>query len=201
MEDYPDSCFVEDAAVLAEKCAVITNPGAPSRKGEIAGIIPAIREFYPEADIHRIADPGTIEGGDVMRVEDTFYVGLSARTNPEGVRQFEALLQPYGYRVIQVPLREVLHLKTGINYLSQGRFLVSGEFADHPQFASFEKTLIPPEEDYAANCLWMNGSVLAPAGFPKTEAALRALGYPVLTVDTSEYRKIDGGLSCLSLRF
>jgi dimethylargininase len=201
LEEYPDSCFVEDVAILSERCAVITNPGAPSRRDETAGIIPAIREFYPETGIHRIADPGTIEGGDVMRVEDTFYVGLSARTNQEGIRQFQEILKPYGYQVIPVPLKEVLHLKTGINYLSDRRFLVSGEFTGRPDFAAFERTIVSPEEAYAANSLWMNGSVLVPAGFPQTEAAVRALGYPVLRVDTSEYRKIDGGLSCLSLRF
>jgi dimethylargininase len=103
--------------------------------------------------------------------------------------------------VIPVSFREVLHLKTGINYLSDRRFLVAGEFTDHPDFAGFERIPVPPEEDYAANSLWVNGSVLVPAGFPQTEGAIRALGYPVLRVDTSEYRKIDGGLSCLSLRF
>jgi dimethylargininase len=100
-----------------------------------------------------------------------------------------------------VALREVLHLKTGINYLSDRRFLVSGEFAGHPDFTAFETFTVDSEEAYAANSLWMNGSVLVPAGFPKTEGIIRTLGYPVLQVDTSEYRKIDGGLSCLSLRF
>ncbi|MDR3160014.1 MAG: hypothetical protein LBU28_00190 [Spirochaetaceae bacterium] len=201
LEEYPDSCFVEDTAVLGETWAVITCPGAPSRKGEAEAILPAIREFYPEARIHRITAPGTLEGGDVMRVEDTFYVGRSARTNDEGIRRFQDILKPYGCRVVPVALREVLHLKTGINYLSGRRVLVSGEFTGHPDFAGFERIPVPPQEGYAANCLWVNGSVLVPAGFPQTEGALRALGYPVLPVDTSEYRKIDGGLSCLSLRF
>jgi dimethylargininase len=201
LEEYPDSCFVEDVAVLGEKWAVITNPGAPSRKGETGAVIPALREFYPEDRIHRIAEPGTLEGGDVMRVEDTFYVGLSARTNDEGIRQFREILAPYGSRVVPVALREVLHLKTGVNYLSDRRLLVSGEFTGHRDFAGFEKIPVPPEEAYAANCVWVNGSVLVPEGFPQTEGALRALGYPVLRVDTSEYRKLDGGLSCLSLRF
>jgi dimethylargininase len=201
LEEYPDSCFVEDVAVLGEDWAVITNPGAPSRKGEIAGIVPAIRDFYGEARIHRITDPGTLEGGDVMRVGDRFYVGRSARTNDEGIRQFAEILKPWGYAVISVSLREVLHLKTGVNCLSGGRLLVSGEFIDKPEFASYDKTPIPPEEDYAANCLWINGTVIVPAGFPRTRTLIEGLGYKTLTVDTSEFRKIDGGLSCLSLRF
>jgi dimethylargininase len=201
LEEYPDGCFVEDVAVLSETWAVIANPGAPSRKGETARIIPAIREFYDEARIHRIAEPGALEGGDVMRVEDTFYVGLSARTNGEGIRQFQEILAPYGSRVVPVALRDLLHLKTAVNYLSGRRLLVFGELAGCPEFAGFEKIPVPPEEAYAANCLWVNGSVLVPEGFPQTEGAIRALGYPVLRVDTSEYRKIDGGLSCLSLRF
>ena len=200
LEEFPDSCFVEDTAVLGENWAVITRPGAPSRKDETAHILPAVRELYAEARIHRIAGPGALEGGDVMRVGDTFYVGRSARTNDEGIRQFTEILASYGCRVVPVMLRDALHLKTAVNYLSHGRLLVAGEMGGGADFAGFEKITIPPEEAYAANSLWVNGSVLVPAGFPRAEAAIRALGYPVLTVDTSEFRKIDGGLSCLSLR-
>ncbi|GHV71567.1 dimethylargininase [Spirochaetia bacterium] len=200
-EAYPDSCFVEDVAVLSEGCAVVTNPGARSRNGEVAGIIPVLKDFYPEKDIHRIVSPGTLEGGDVMRIEDRFYVGISARTNQGGIDQFAAILKPYGYTVVPIALAEVLHLKTGVNYLADNRLLVSGEFITKPEFASYNKTIIPPGEDYAANCLWINGTVVLPAGFPATEALLKPFGYPILPVDTSEFRKIDGGLSCLSLRF
>jgi dimethylargininase len=200
-EAYPDSCFVEDVAVLSERCAVVTNPGARSRNGEAAGIIPVLKDFYPEKDIHRIVSPGTLEGGDVMRIEDRFYVGISARTNEAGIGQFAAILKPYGYTVIPIALKEVLHLKTGVNYLADKRLLVSGEFITKPEFAAYDKTIVPPGEDYAANCLWINGTVVLPAGFPATEALLKPFGYPILPVDTSEFRKIDGGLSCLSLRF
>ncbi|MFP3042594.1 arginine deiminase family protein [Treponema primitia] len=200
-EAYPDSCFVEDVAVLSERCAVVTNPGAKTRNGEAAGIIPVLKDFYPEKDIRRIISSGTLEGGDVMRIENRFYVGLSARTNQAGVDQFAALLNPYGYEVIPITLKEVLHLKTGVNYLADNRLLVSGEFIAKPEFAAYDKTVIPPEEDYAANCLWINGTVVLPAGFPATETLLKQFGYPTLPVDTSEFRKIDGGLSCLSLRF
>lgn len=200
-ETYPDSCFVEDVAVLSEKCAVVTNPGAETRKGEVAGIIPVLQQFYATANIHYIKSPGTLEGGDVMRAEERFYVGVSARTNTEGIRQFEEILRPYNYTVIAVPLAQVLHLKTGVNYLSDKRLLVSGEFITSEEFTHYEKTVVPEGEDYAANCVWMNGTVVIPAGYPKTQALVAELGYAVLPVDTSEFRKIDGGLSCLSLRF
>ncbi len=199
-EDYPDSCFVEDVAVLSEKCAIVTNPGAPSRNGETASIIPVLEKFYPNG-LERIVTPGTLEGGDVMRVGDTFYVGRSARTNAEGIRQFGEILAKYGYKCVEVTLDEVLHLKTGVNYIENNNMLVSGEFIDKPEFASYNKIVIPQEEAYAANCIWINGTVIVPANFPQVKALIEAAGYPVITVDTSEFRKIDGGLSCLSLRF
>ena len=200
-ERYPDSCFVEDPAVVTRKCAIITNPGAPSRNGEKDEIVDAIRRFYPEEAIEYIVAPGTLEGGDVMMVGDHFYVGRSARTNAEGIRQFIAILEKYGLSGSEVPLEEVLHLKTGVNYLENNNMLVSGEFVTKPEFASYNRIEIPEEEAYAANCIWVNGTVIVPAGFPAVEAAVRNAGYPVLLVDTSEYRKLDGGLSCLSLRF
>jgi dimethylargininase len=200
-EEYPDSCFVEDTAVLCEDCAVVTNPGAESRRGETGDIIPALKTFYREDRIRHIRAPGTLEGGDVMRVGRRFYVGLSGRTNREGIEQFAGFLKPFGYEIVAVPLNETLHLKTGVNYLSDNHLLVSGEFTAKAEFASYHRVLIPPEEDYGANCLWLNGTVLVPQGFPKTFDMVKKLGYPVLVTDTSEFRKIDGGLSCLSLRF
>ena len=200
-ERYPDSCFVEDPAVITRKCAIITNPGAASRNGEKDEIIGAIREFFSEDKIEYIQAPGTLEGGDVMMVGDHFYVGRSARTNAEGIRQFIAILEKHGLSGSEVTLNEVLHLKTGVNYLENGNMLVSGEFVDKPDFAKYNRVEIPAEEAYAANCIWVNGTVIVPTGYPAVETAVRALGYPVLLVDTSEYRKLDGGLSCLSLRF
>ena len=200
-ERYPDSCFVEDPAVITRKCAIITNPGAASRNGEKDEIIGAIREFFPEDRIAYIKSPGTLEGGDVMMVGDHFYVGRSARTNEEGIRQFIAILEKHGLSGSEVRLQEVLHLKTGVNYLERGNMLVSGEFVAKPEFARYNRVEIPEEEAYAANCIWVNGTVIVPRGYPAVEKAVRDLGYPVILVDTSEYRKLDGGLSCLSLRF
>ncbi len=200
-DDYPDSCFVEDTAVLTRKCAVITNPGAPSRKGEVAAMIPVIEKFYEADKIEYIKAPGTLEGGDVMMVGDRFYVGASARTNADGIKQFIAILQKYGLEGFEVKLEKVLHLKTGVNYIENNNMLVSGEFTEKPEFASFNKIVIPEAESYAANCIWVNGTVIVPEGYPAVKKAVSEAGYKVLTVDTSEFRKIDGGLSCLSLRF
>ena len=200
-EAFPDSCFVEDTAVLTRRCAIITNPGAGSRNREILTMIPEIRKFYKEEQIEYIKAPGTLEGGDVMMVGDHFYVGRSARTNAEGIRQFVAILEKYGLSGSEVPLELVLHLKTGVNYIENDTMLVSGEFIDKPDFARFKKIIVPPEEAYGANCIWMNGTVIVPAGYPTVEKGVRDAGYPVIIVDTSEYKKLDGGLSCLSLRF
>ena len=160
-----------------------------------------IKQFYPEECIEYIKAPGTMEGGDVMMVGDTFYIGKSARTNEEGIKQFTEILGKYGYTVIEVPLEKVLHLKTGVNYLENNHMLVSGEFVEKPEFASYMKHEIPEEEAYAANCIWVNDKVLVPAGYPTVEKIVKEMGYEVILVDTSEFRKIDGGLSCLSLRF
>ena len=200
-ERFPDSCFVEDPAVLTERCAVITNPGAPSRKGETASIEEAVRQFYPEDRIEHITAPGTLEGGDVMMCGDHFFVGRSERTNEEGIRQFAAILEKYGYTSCEVELEKVLHLKTGVNYLENKNMLVSGEFIEKPEFASYHRCIIPENEAYAANCIWVNGTVIIPEGYPGVFAAVTLMGYKTITVDTSEFRKLDGGLSCLSLRF
>ena len=200
-ERDPDSCFVEDPALITRKCAIITNPGAASRNGEKNEIIGAVKKFFPEDKIEYIKDPGTLEGGDVMMVGDTFYVGLSARTNAEGIRQLTEILNKYGLECIQVPLEKVLHLKTGVNYIENNNMLVSGEFIEKPEFEKYNKIVIPEDEAYAANCIWVNDTVIVPEGYPAVLKAVQDAGYKTLLVDTSEFRKIDGGLSCLSLRF
>lgn len=198
---FPDACFVEDVAVLTRKFALITNPGAPSRKGEVAAARPVIKQFYKEENIVSITPPGTLEGGDVMMVGDHFYIGISARTNREGAGQFIAALEKYGMSGEMVPLNEILHLKTGLSYLENDNLLICGEFLDSPVFKKYNQIKIPAGEEYAANCIWVNGKVIVPVGYPKTKALIADLGYDIIEVDTSEYRKIDGGLSCLSLRF
>jgi dimethylargininase len=198
-EAYPDSVFIEDTAVLSERAAVVTRPGAPSRRGEEAVVARALRSFYPR--LEAIRAPGTLEGGDVFRAGDRFFIGLSARSNPEGARQLAELLRDQGYAAVAVPLREVLHLKTGVSYLEHGRLLACGEFLDQPLLSSFDRIPVPAAESYAANSVWVNGRVLVPAGFPETLRLVAGLGYDAVPVDVSEFRKLDGGLSCLSLRF
>lgn len=196
---YPDSVFVEDTAVLTPHCAIITRPGAQSRQGEETTIHEALKSFYE--NIHTINSPGTLEGGDVMMVENHFYTGISARTNNDGADQFNNFLNKYGLTASTVPMKEFLHLKTGLAYLENNKLLISGEFVENPVFKTFDTIVISPEESYAANCIWINGTVIVPQGYPKTREAILDAGYPVLDVDVSEFRKLDGGLSCLSLRF
>ena len=195
-ERYPDSCFVEDPALITRECA-----GVESRNGEKFEIVDAVRKFFPEDRIEYIQAPGTLEGGDVMMVGDHFYVGRSARTNEEGIRQLTEILAKYGMTCSEVKLEKVLHLKTGVNYLENNNMLVSGEFVTKPDFEQYNRVEIPEEEAYAANCIWVNDTVIVPEGYPAVLAAVQGLGYKTLLVDTSEYRKLDGGLSCLSLRF
>lgn len=201
LEAFPDSCFIEDAAVLTRRCAVITRPGAASRLGEIAGLDAVLSRFYDAAKIERIQAPGTLDGGDVMMVGDVFYIGRSARTNQAGAEQLCAILARHGLAGTIVSMSEVLHLKTGLAYLEDGQLLVAGEFIQHPAFANFTRIEVPAAESYAANCIRVNECILMPAGYPRMQATLERLGHPLRIIDTSEFRKLDGGLSCLSLRF
>jgi len=201
LEQYPDSVFVEDPAVITRCGAIVTNPGAASRNGEKDEIEPVLHRFFDEEHIKRIEAPGTLDGGDVMMVGDHFYVGRSARTNEEGIRQFFSILEGWGLSGTEVPLELVLHLKTGVNYIENNTMLVSGEFIEKPDFADYTKIVVPQEEAYGANCIWVNGTVIVAEGYPTVLKAVQDAGYKTVVVDTSEYRKLDGGLSCMSLRF
>ncbi|WP_284037042.1 arginine deiminase family protein [Neobacillus sp. 114] len=197
--DFPDSTFVEDTAVLTANFAVVTNPGAVSRNGEIIEMEPVLRKFYD--NIYHIEAPGTLDGGDILQIEDYFYIGISVRTNYEGAVQLKQILEGENFKATIVELKEFFHLKTGITYLGEGTIVVAGEFVDHPVFNSYKKIVVPPEEEYAANCIRVNDYVIVPAGFPLTKQKIEDAGYKTIEVDTSEFRKLDGGLSCLSLRF
>jgi len=197
--NFPDSTFVEDVAILCEKCVIITNPGAISRKGEQQKVEEVLRKFYK--NIEKISDPGTLEGGDIMKVENHFYIGLSNRTNENGASQLIKILEKYGYTGSTVKLNEFLHLKSGINYIGNDIFVATGEFIKHKAFEGKKILKVEKDEEYASNMLNINGKIILPYGFNKTKKMIQEAGFSVIEVDTSEFRKIDGGLSCLSLRF
>ena len=198
-ETLPDSVFVEDTAVFLGDCAVVTRPGAPSRRQETEAIKAELQKHVTRIDY--ITGQGFLDGGDVLLIDRTLYIGRSARTNEAGADQLARIARTLAYCPVQVPLETMLHLKTGVNHLAGNRLLVTGEFVDRDVFKAFEQVVVPRHEAYAANSLWINGRVLVPAGFPETRARIETLGLPTLEVDVSEYRKLDGGLSCLSLRF
>lgn len=198
-DNFPDSTFVEDVALMTPHCAIITNPGAPTRQLETISIRPTINQFYET--VETIEPPRTVEAGDIMMVGDHYYIGLSERTNQSGADQMISLLEKHQLTGSVITLSEVLHLKTGLGYLENNHLLACGEFLSKPEFQQYHILEVPAEEAYAANSVWINGTVLTPKGFPKTLALIQALGYKTREVDVSEFQKIDGGLSCLSLRF
>jgi dimethylargininase len=197
--NFPDSTFIEDVAICTPICAIVTNPGASSRNGEKHSIKPVLQNFYTA--VEEIVDPGTLDAGDVMMVNNHFYIGISERTNHAGAEQLISILQKYKMTGSKVPLKEMLHLKTGLSYLEQNILLISGEFVHNPEFQKFSKITVDGNELYAANSLWINGTVLVPKGFDGTKNKIEKAGYKTIEVDVSEFQKLDGGLSCLSLRF
>jgi dimethylargininase len=196
---HPDSTFIEDVALCTVDFAVITNPGAPSRKGETAGIREVLEGFYDT--VEEIKPPGTLEAGDVMMTRDHFFIGISDRTNLNGAIQLIRILEKHGMTGSAITLRKMLHLKSGASYLENNNMLLCGELVKCPDFEKFNRIIIEPDESYAANSLWINDTVLVPEGFPDTKRKIESAGYRTIALDVSEFRKVDGGLSCLSLRF
>lgn len=199
---YPDSTFVEDTAILTQRCAVITNPGAPSRSGEILSMAGTLAQYYARLD--QVQPPGTIDGGDVCQIENHFLIGISERTNEEGAQQLSNSLQAAGFTSRHVDIRGtegLLHLKSGITYLGENRVLVTDALSGRKELEGFELVGVPEGEEYAANCIRVNDYVLFAAGFPNLRERLKALGHNIIEIEMSEFQKMDGGLSCLSLRF
>ncbi len=199
---FPDSTFVEDTAVVVGTCAVLTRPGAPSRIGEIATMRTALERRFET--LHIIEAPGTLDGGDVCEAGERFFIGISHRTNSEGAAQLATIVRRMGYSATLVDIRAMpglLHLKSGLSYLGENRFVAQDELRSHLDLHDAEAVPVVAHEEYAANCVRLNDRVLFPAGFPELEGTLVALGYAPLLLDVSEFRKMDGGLSCLSIRF
>ena len=216
--DYPDSTFFEDTAVVTERCAVLTRPGAPSRAGEVASMRRVLADLFPA--VSEIQSPGTLDGGDVCEAGNHFFIGISERTNEAGAQQLAELLAPHDYTSGFVDIRKsgtgvplvahaqdaratskLLHLKSGLAYLGDHRLVVTEAFADRAEFSGYDLIRVPSDEEYAANCVRVNDQVLVAAGYPRFEGKLRQLGYQTIALEMTEFQKMDGGLSCLSLRF
>ncbi|GMQ95715.1 MAG: dimethylarginine dimethylaminohydrolase [Gammaproteobacteria bacterium] len=196
-EHFPDGCFVEDTAVVTPGVAVITRPGVASRRGEEVAIEPLLAAHRPVA---RIVAPGSVDGGDILVMGERVIIGLSARTNEEGARQLAEIIEGRGMRCITLAAGDGLHLKSSVNALGDDRLLATREFAECAELSEFERIAVPADESYAGNSLWVNGRVLVPAGFPATRELIDGLGVETIEVQVSEFRKMDGGLTCLSIR-
>ncbi|HEV8486797.1 MAG TPA: arginine deiminase family protein [Blastocatellia bacterium] len=195
---YPDSCFVEDTAIVVNEIAVIASMGAPSRRGET----PAIEaELSPYRNIARVRLPATIDGGDVLRAGKNILVGLSSRTNEAGIEQLAQILEPRGYRVTQVRTSKSLHFKSACTAIDDGTLLVNRDWIHLDDLAGFNLVFTPDDEPEAANVLRVNETLFVQAGFPGTVERLRSVHGKVETLDTSELHKAEGALTCLSIIF
>lgn len=194
----PDCCFTEDTAIVVDELAIITIPGAP---GRIPETIVIEKELSAFKTIVHIKQPGTIDGGDVLKIGKTIFIGASARTNQEGIRQVATIVKPLGYGVVPVKIKDTLHLKSVCTYLGRGCILLAQGYFDDTAFSEYDKVVVPKEEEYCANCLVIKGNVLIPRGFPRTKELIGKNGFPVIELDMSEIEKAEGALTCLSVIF
>ena len=198
LADCPDAYFVEDVAVVVPEVAIITCPGASSRQAEPPAVAAALAERF---ELRTITGSGTLDGGDVLIVDKHCYVGLSQRTNADGAEQLGEHLKPFGYTTTAVPIGASLHLKSDINTLGDDLLIMTPAMATRSEFEQYDRIVVSADESYAANSLRINTSVLTPAGFPETSEQLIERGLLVIELDVSEIQKMDGGLTCLSIRF
>jgi dimethylargininase len=198
LPNYPDAYFVEDDAVVTPDVAIITNPGAEDRKGEVATIEPVLATYR---DIARIRAPGTVDGGDILMMDSHFFIGISERTNREGAEQLSFIFEQYGYTWALVYVEAGLHLKSSVNFIGNNTLLLTENFADLYVFKGYNHIIVDNAEGYAANTLLIRDSLLTPKGFPNTLGKLASTGFNIIELDMSEARKMDGGLTCMSLRF
>jgi len=201
-ENFPDSTFVEDTAIVTTRGALLTRPGAESRLGEVAAMRPALEKFFPA--LAEIQAPGTLDGGDVCDAGGHFFIGVSARTSEDGAWQLARWLEKLGFGSTVVDIRRkpgLLHLKSGLAWLGGHRLALVEELAGEAAFRDYEMVRVAAAESYAANCLLVNETLLIANGFSQFEAKVRKTGRKVIALDATEFRKMDGGLSCLSLRW
>jgi dimethylargininase len=195
-DELPDAVFVEDVAVVLDEVAVLTRPGAASRQPEVASVAATLERYRPLLSIEA---PGTIEGGDVMRVGRTIYVGQSARTNVSGIEQLAALLTEHGYQVKAVAMRGCLHLKSAVTLVAEDTLLLNPDWVDRENFPGFRVIEIDPDEPHAANTLRVGTGLISPSCFPLTHRRLAQAGIVVTAVDVSELQKAEGAVTCCSL--
>ena len=199
---FPDATFVEDTAVIVRGHAILTRPGATSRLGEVDAIRDAVATAIET--IHDIIAPGTLDGGDVCEHGAHMFIGISHRTNTQGAQQLAEFVAPLGVTCTTIDIREmssILHLKSGLVSIDESLLVAIDELADHPSLKGHTVLRVSERDAYAANCVRVNDHVLVPDGFPVVTSALRRLGFDPLLLAMSEFQKMDGGLSCLSLRF
>jgi len=196
--DMPDAVFVEDVALVLDEVAVITRPGAASRRAEGTSVADLLKRYRP---LRVIQAPGTIDGGDVLRIGRTLYVGQSGRSNAEGIAQLEALVAEFGYAVQAVAIRGCLHLKSAVTLVADDTLLLQPAWVDSASFADFRIIEVDPGEEHAANALRIGNGVVMPACFPRTRQRLLDAGIEVTSVDVSELQKAEGAVTCCSLVF
>jgi len=196
--DLPDSVFVEDAAFILPEAAVITRPGADSRKPETESIIRALSPYKQLIHVH---EPATIDGGDVLVIGKNIFVGLSTRSTQDAVDQLNELLSGYGYIVTGVQLHDCLHLKSAVTRVNDKTLLINKKWVDTHHFDEYELIEIEPSEPYAANCLPVGDSIIYPTSFPKTCAKLEERGFKIVSVEVDELAKAEGAVTCCSLVF
>jgi dimethylargininase len=194
--DMPDSIFVEDPAIVLDEIAVMTRMGAPSRRGEGESLARVLAKYR---ELRHITEPATIEGGDVMRIGKTLYVGYSRRTNVTGIQQLATMLHPLGYFVVPVEVRGCLHLKTACTYIGEETLLIHRDWIDPDAFCS--RRLLDVPEPRGANTLRIGDTILMPAAFPRTGDLLERSGFRVRRIDNSEMLKAEAGVTCTSLIF
>ena len=199
--DLPDSVFVEDTAVVLDQLAVITRPGAASRRPETESIAQALSPFRRLAFIRA---PGTFDGGDLLRIGRVLYIGLSGRSNQAGIEQVRRLVEPFGYRVEGVPVAGCLHLKSAVTQVAEGALLINRDWVDGHAFgpdSDLKLIDVDAAEPYGANALLVGEAVVYPAAYPRTRRRLEAERIAVCAVDVSELAKAEGGVTCCSLIF
>jgi dimethylargininase len=194
--NLPDSCFVEDTAVVFGDKAVICNMRVESRADEVIGVARVLKQFKTT---HSILPPATIDGGDVLKVEGRVFVGISARTNVHAVDQLREILKDSNMSVVPVKIRKALHLKSACTYLGNGFVILSEGCFEPDVLEGLRKIVVPKEEEYAADCLAVNGTVVMAKGYAETRKLVEMEGFPVVELDVSEFQKGDGALTCLSI--